>query len=398
MSSIITRFTNTTETKRPVRRRSASVSRMERVRADNRIPAIQMKDERDVCTLVCLEISRAMLLAPGVNLRVFLKTASDSRRDINISDTTVLVSVAIMEHIGNKEMADKLLSKSSTLTRFYEKMGLRDAEVRAMMVTMLFAISPGFVEMIEKCIKLAVERSAEAGRISNSDNQVVSAMSMLTMEGSISPSELGKAMSFDTSRELSLAPEARRTSIQRTPIEMISPEDSASAYGKKEEEDYTYKDADLMAYIRRRKSGREPEFGEVFRSAKAPIYVPYRSTVDKSGIGQAEANNQKENVISAMSRILGSQRVKSINHASGEVTYRSPNVMDFIESESLSPTALHEAPDVRSEFNTNYVINSRNAPLPTDITLPRSTYQTRMVEAPVSIRRDSLEDLRNNMF
>jgi hypothetical protein len=373
MSSVVSIWSTRTAKPIPKRRRSTSVSAMSRVTDNNRIPAIQMKDERDVATLVCIEISRAMLLAPGADIKTFLRTASDSRRDINISDATVIISVCILEHIGNVEMAQKLLSKSRTLTNFYDQMGLNNVKVRAMMVTMLFALNPGFVEMLERCLIIAIERSASQGRKSSADSQVSSAMSTLTLEGAMSPFELNKSLKYDDDSEISLAPEARRNSIQRTPTEMIRPDDSVSVV----KGNRAIEQRDLLTFAKRRMTGEEQNFKEVFRSAEQPIADKIPVKNNRHGVGYVENDRLKAGAIDSMNRILGSLRTKHIDQRTGAVEYRQPDVMDFLESENVSISAMRHAPDVRSDYTSGFYKEGAERPYPTEFTLPTSvTYQS----------------------
>lgn len=394
MSSIFSTKSGTTEKQYRHRTRSSSVSTMRRVKDDNRIPAIQMKEERDVSTLVCMEISRAMLMDPGLDLRTFLRTAQDSRRDINISDATVIISVAVLEHIGNPTMANKLLSKSATLTRFYEKMGLKDKEVRKMMVTMLFALNPGFVEMIERSIEIVTQRSAALGREQMSGNQVVAAMSMLTLEGALTPTELNKSASFDKVRSPTLETESRRTSIQRTPAEMIMPNDSVSVVNYRMDRDLPITEADLMVYSNRRKSGDEPDFTSVFKRAKPPVAVSIVSKKNKEGLGWKNNSARITNSIESMDNILGSFKTRSVDHKTGKVKYRAPVVSDFLDSESISPSALRPASDVYSGYETKFESQNSRAPLPTEFTLPTTAYESSSDKEPSLSERDSMEEIR----
>jgi len=391
-------FSRTTDrsdrTVRP-RRRSESVSAINRVKDSNRIPAVKIGSESDVATLVCLEVSRAMMMVPAMNMEVFLKSATHARRDIGMSDSTVLISVAILSHIGNEEMAEKLLSKSATLTKYYDRMGLKDKVTRGMLVTMLFALNPLFVDMLEKTVKITMDRSSSERRGPDTESEVSNALSLLTLEGTITAAECVKAMEDSPELAISLSPEARRFSIQKTPTEMIAPADSISVVNEKPRRRYRIDEKDLMEYKRRARAGNEPEFNEVFRSAPKPVVIEPRTKSDKTGIGySAKAdNNQNAYYKLAMDRILGSHTVKSVNMQTGEVTSRKPNVMDFIESEGISASVLEEAPDVASHIDENFKLGKVKKLLPTDFALPRSLYDSSEIKGKGAKRQDSFEEL-----
>jgi hypothetical protein len=360
------------------RRRSKSVATdsTERIRDDRRIPAIQMKDEKDVGTLVCTEISRAMLIKPGADLKVFLKSASDSRRDINISDSTVLISVAILDHIGNREMAKVLLSKSDTLTRYYERMGLKDAGIRSLFVTMLFALCPDFTAALEQSMIICLQRSSANGKDPLVEGASRAAMSVLALEGNISTKELTRTLSFDEGNEISLAPLARRIPVTRAPMDLVSPWDSISNTSRSAENSPGFNDSDLMKYSMRRRLGKEPDFCDVFKSAKQPVKVTNRRVSDKSGIGFNNNFISDQDPISQINSLLGSMKVKSVDPRSGTISYRSPRVSDFLDSEEVSTSAYYVAPDVKSQFELDVDYRNNNFPLPTDFTLPTTAYVT----------------------
>lgn len=356
------------------RKRSESVSAMARVSKNRREPSANYSPDYDVSTLICTEISRAIMLVPNVNLGSFFGMANDARRDINKSDTTILVTAAVLASIGNKEMSKRLLDKSSTLTKIYERMGLNSDEIRNILVTMLFALSPGFVQMIEKVIKLTVDRSSKRGTEKKDDDPMVTALARLTIDNTISPSELRKASSFDVEKEPSFALEAGRTSIQNTPVSLISADDFYKEAEKAKKDRHRISEKDLMSYSVRRHSGDESEFSEVFRSAQEPVAVRSvansRKTYDRRGLGYTSANRVHPDYISAMNKIIGSHNTKSIDINTGEVSYRKPNVQDFHDSESVSASVYDRPPDVGSEyapFPAKLVVKK---PLPSDLFLP----------------------------
>lgn len=395
MFSSLSRTTERTDRTARPRRRSESVSALKRVKDSSRIPAVRIDDESDVATLVCKEIGRAMMMDSTMNMGVFLKSASNARRDIGMSDATVLISVAVLNHVGNTNMAEKLLSKSATLSKYYERMGLKDAVVREMLVTMLFALNPLFVEMLEKCVKMAMDRSTASRRGPDRSEEMSNALSLLTLEGAITTDEYVKALEDTPASAVSLEPEARRFSLQRTPIDMIAPSDSASVVEAKPKKRYRINEEDLRAYGRRRNSGNEIEFDQVFFSAKKPVMVETRNPRDRTGLGYSRAPRTKndEDHIAAMNRILGSQSIASANLETGEVTRRRPRVMDFIESEAISQSVLISAPDLASNVETTVNTSSAKAPVPTDFGLPRSTFDYDARTNKRVARVDSFEEL-----
>jgi hypothetical protein len=384
-------------------RRSESVAAIERVARSRREPIADYNSDHDVATLICTELSRAILLEPNVNLGSFFKVANDSRRDINKSDSTVLVTAAILATIGNKNMSKQLLNKSMTLTKIYEKMNLHSDEIRDTLVTMLFALSPTFVEMIEKVIKMAINRSADRGVPMKDVDPLYTALARLAIDRTISPVEMRRASSFDADKDPTLRLESKRTSITKTPVAMIGPADFELMAREARAERHRINEKDLRDYAVRRKSGTEIEFEETFRSADAPVAIANsrrtRRMGDRRGLGYTEQASKASEHIAAMNKILGSHTTKSIDITTGEVNYRRPQVTDYLDSESVSGSIFNAPPDVRSEYESTPDTRQAVRPLPTEYYLP-SEADTIVPNSGSNIRRvDSFEELlRKNGF
>jgi hypothetical protein len=397
MSLISSRTGRTQVDAKRGRKRSESVTGIERVSRDRRNPHAGFSDEHDVATMICVELSRGIFMSPNVSTGVFFKTVSDSRRDINKSDTTLIVACAILDHIGNKVMADKLLSKSSTLSKYYQKMNLDNAEVRKLFVTMLFALSPDFASMIEKVLIIALQRSSADATAKKDESPVVSAFARLTIDKDITPTELRRAGSFDKDKELSLSPESRRFSIQNTPLEYYSPTVVDAIKESNERRRKTIKDADLIAYAGRRRSGTERDFSEVFPSAVEPVAVEVarnaRKLGNRRGVGYLTTSVADANYVDAVNRILGSQNVKSVDLDTGNVRYRKPVVTDFLDSTSVSESVYNKVPDVASEYNPLPDMSEVKRPLPTEYYLPSTIAPSEVTIRPKVDRKDSFEEL-----
>jgi len=393
MSSLLSR--STAVVGRKDRKRSESVSGLSRVKEARRIPAIGVNENRDVATLVAIEISRAIMIKPELDLGIFLKSAMNSRRDLSISDATILISTAILDHIGNKRMASELLRTSSTLTKYYDKMGLNDSVIRELMVTMLFALSPEFVKMIETSITLAVDRSASKGTTTHSESRIANALVNLTEQGTLSGAELIKASVIDDNYEMGPRTLARESSIQKTPTELIAPSDSASVANDVRKPRAVVNEKDIIELIGRRRSGVEPRFDLTFPRSKKAIEI--QANKGKRGLGYSPVKTTSNIFAAEMDNILGSGRFKSYNIKTGDVQERRPTVEDYLESEGLSSSVLFSPPD-SSNVNYSYVNpNSVRRPEPTESYLPRSVYNSPEEARPTLREVDSLEDLRDRI-
>jgi hypothetical protein len=394
MSSVLTSF-KVDDNKR-VRRRSESVSGIKKVKEKRRLPAVNLDDEIDVATLVCTEISRAIMLAPDLNLGTFFKTSSNSRRDINISDATLIISTAILAHIGNKRMSDRLLNKSATVNEYYTKMGLKDPIVREMMVTMLFALTPAFAKMVETSIRLSLDRSALETTHPKADSDVSKALIAIGDEGLLKNTELEIIASEPSGRASSVYMRDRRDSIQRTPTELITPDDSASVITSVKREITGEKD--IMSYINRKKRGVIMKFEEQFPLARRPTVVNFNN--NKAGIGYKQEvktdRRTSDSWAKEMNNILGSQTILSIDHNTGKESRRRPRVEDYLDSEPVAASVLNSPPDVRSTVEHNYSFDKVDFPsyVKTESYLPRSVVGSELSNNKNVQVKDSLEELQ----
>jgi len=350
------------------KRRSESNSRNEKHSRRERETNIDLDSERDVSTLICIEISRAIMMNPELNLGVFLKTASNSRRDINISDAVILITSAVLEHIGNKKMSNKLLSKSKTVASYYDKMNLNLKEIREMFVTLLFALSPEFVKMVETSVKIAIERSASMGKDPISNEQVNNAIIAVNNSKLISNEEAVSSLEFNTRIDNTSAVSARNKSFWGTSIASVTASDSVSVVDNNKRRRHRITDKDLLSFASRTNAGIEPDFNEVFPSANSPVSI--RANLNKTGLGYSKKSNGSTLLLNEMINLLGSKSVTSYDLNTGNARRRQPRIDDFLDSESISNSAIKSIPDRDSELtvvkNNNFDIRS----YPTESFLP----------------------------
>jgi hypothetical protein len=389
MSSYLSRFSTTVDEKRT--RRSESRTRMPEVKERRRVPAIKMDEEKDVTTLVCVELSRAILANPDISMGVFMRTSSNARRDLSISDATLVITAAILEHLGNQKMSLKVLERSSTITSYYSKLGLTNSVTREMFVTILFALNPNFVEMVEKMLKIVIDRSSAQGMEAVTDNQVDKALIRLDSDNTITRSELVSSHGKTTALEKEATVVMRKGSIQITPTELIGPSDSASVSTERPRKRSTVNERDLINYVGRRRSGREPEFEEVFTRSRPPVAL--NNNKNRMGLGFDHIAISPNAYINRANQILGSQTIKSFNIRTGDSRDRRPSVEDYLETQSIADTVLRSPPDVATDVEHNYTFTKVPGPAYTESFLPDSVVEeipeTRKVPRPV----DSLEEL-----
>jgi len=288
-------------------------------------------------------------------------------------------------------MAKEVLNKSATCSEYFKKLNLHTEDVREMFVTMLFSVHPNLVTMIEKALSIAIKRSADLRKSEYNDKQLEKSFNQLLIHESVNTDEFTDAMS-DITGAIQVSVQ-RRNSIQRTPTELISPSDSASVVARPRVSRSSVTQADLMEYVNRRKRGPEPEFESVFPSASRPITsLPKR---DRTGLGYSTEMRpdmrMEESRATAMDAILGSARVPSYVLRSGDVRNRRPRVEDFLDSESISPSAMEPVPTVDEVSWARVTPDVRRAPSPTEAYLPDSIIESSEISGTTLKRMDSYE-------
>lgn len=367
-------------------RRSSSTSRDRRAR----VPALEGFAAMDVVTRIAAESARAVLIRPEVNLKGLLDTVENSRSDLNKSDTVIVCTSAILASIGNTKMSKELLKKSHTCAKYYSRLRLDEDEVREMYVTMLFSSNPALAASVLTAVQIAVARSAELAPDVYTDEQLASSIKSLLSDDTITVEEIAhtSAAKIEKKRANLMSAVKRRL----TDPGFIKPSDSISEAGSRKGRSLT--ESDLMAYIARTKTGPEPEFGSVFTSAKPP--VTFKKRPARAGLGaNIEFRARKGHtapVDDIKEAIMGRHRVETIGSSSGTVRSREPRVEDFLDSTSISGTAIAYEEDVASVSYDFITPESIRRPIPTDIsTLPSSVYEEpETVVEPASTANDDL--------
>jgi hypothetical protein len=370
MSSIFTRTTKASSkgdvNKARVRSRSAAPA--DRSRNAGREAKINFNTVNDVASQIGIEIAGATLRNPDMITGLFFETASDSRRDLHKSDAVIIISAAVLDHIGNTKMAREMLGKSKTCAGYYKQLGLEVALVRRMFVTLLFALNPAVVTILERCMIVAFKRSTELGPDVYSNNQIADCITTLHREGSIANDEISTIV--DDSLASRLGTRGRRLSIATTPPGMIGPSDSVSNIIEIPPHRRGISAADMQEYILRRKRGKEPEFSEVFKHSKPPVSVNIKN--NRNGLGYVKSEKPVMVPADEINEILGTQRRLSFDLETGRATYREPRVEDFIDSEEIASTVVRQTPETDPESWDFVKAKPIRRPSPTELFLPDS--------------------------
>jgi hypothetical protein len=222
---------------------------------------------------------------PEVNTGSLFSAIAASRNNVNKSDAVIVITAAILETIGSKRAAERLLNKSGTVSSFYEKMNLTDDLMRDSFVVLLFALSPEFVKMIESAVKLSIERVQEVTDAPHAGTKMLEAAGELARTESISVAEHSQIMKdFANGRDIPrLSSTFVPASVNENDHVQISDSVSNLGLSPRANGNTNIREVDLMSYIKESNASNRSAFSGVFPGAKAPIQVIPRQ--NRTGLG-----------------------------------------------------------------------------------------------------------------
>jgi len=322
------------------RKRSEKPNALALKEARGRFPVIDLTTITDVPTAACVEMSKQIMMNPDVHTGNLFKLIAASNFETNKSDAIIVISAAILESIGNKKAADKMLRKSGTVTDFYDRMNLNNDQVRTSFCIMLFAIAPEFVKMVESSLKLALERVQSLTTADHADHKILEATGELMRGGSITASEHCKML--DDMAELKLNTQALDSpgSIQYTPEDSISVDDSISRVGGtagsiiKNNSPLTSRG--IMRFVKKNKEEAFKNFYNEYPSATRPL-LPEKAARN-SGIGfrSSESTIQDDitesNFGDVMDSLLENKMRKSRKDSSVSPSDQFKSPVSFVKS------------------------------------------------------------------
>jgi len=322
------------------RKRSEKPNALALKEARGRFPVIDLTTITDVPTAACVEMSKQIMMNPDVHTGDLFKLIAASNFETNKSDAIIVISAAILESIGNKKAADKMLRKSGTVTNFYDRMNLNNDQVRTSFCIMLFAIAPEFVKMVESSLKLALERVQSLTTADHADHKILEATGELMRGGSITANEHCKML--DDMAELKLNTQALESpgSIQYTPEDGISVDDSISrvggAAGSVIKNNSPLTSRGIMRFIKKNKDEAFKNFYSEFPAATRPL-LPEKAARN-SGIGfrSSESTIQDDitesNFGDVMDSLLENKMRKSRKDSSVSPSDQFKNPVSFVKS------------------------------------------------------------------
>jgi hypothetical protein len=334
-----------------------------------------MDDIDDVATSACVEVSRAIMTRPEVNTGSLFKLIAASRHNANKSDAVLVITAAILESIGNSKASRDILNRSKTVSIFYKQMRLDDPSLRTSFTIMLFALAPEFVKMIETSVKLSIERVQAITEAPYAETKFFKAASALVESGSVSPTEYGTLIKDVT--KLEIRSSADRNSIQLTPTDMVSADDSVSQVGSRErgrlESNVTT--SGLMDFIKEKRANPDAEFYDKFKEARRPIQAPFRARREGLGFKMADTEVSeaptKTDLSIAMDNLLR-DKTDAIRHrrkisSRDAIMFKRPSTRDDASDSSTEIMFKGREPSVVRINPLEYLVNSDDIKAKTDI-------------------------------
>lgn len=204
----------------------------EATRSKSTEPVWNFDDDNDPLTIVCQEMTEAVMINPSVDMASYATLVENSSSDMNKSDVCLLVLGAITCRIGMQDMSNRFLSESDSVNAMFNSLNLSNTANLNMFCTMLGILAPEILKTIESSIFASMRRLSGKNSAMHSLSRVESAMRQAAY------SKVGTEAEFDTSTVLAGAARPSRirfvaqSMLEGVNEDTILVEDSASAYGK----------------------------------------------------------------------------------------------------------------------------------------------------------------------
>jgi hypothetical protein len=326
-----------------------------------RSPAIDLRTIDDVPTAACVELSRAILKRPELQTGSFFKLVAAANNEVNKSDAVIVIVAAVLGAVGNEKASKRMLDKSSTVAEFYERLNLTDNRVRDSVVIMLFALAPEFVKMIESSLKTVIERVQVMTTAPHADRKLLDATGELAKDGSVSPEEHSRMLEDLAAVDINKERVVAESSIQTTPVDGITADDSISRVGK----EAVYLDTSpvdtrgILRYIKRNKTIATKDFYDEFPSARRPVAAAANS--GRKGLGFPMAESAVSEPVSesnfsvVMNTLMRNPAVKKSRTAVDSIHPFRRNPVGFVKSTYTDgyDTALERQLDAECDMMTN---------------------------------------------
>jgi len=336
-------------------RRSNSVSALDRSRDNRRVPAVNLDRGKDLPELICTMLASTLLVRPEVATGTFFKTSRNAIKDIVLSDATLLISAAILNHLESSKNAGIVLSKSNTVTGYYNQLGLMDKSTRELFVTMMFSLNPAFKTMVEATMMISISRSADVHKAASTGTTVAAVAGTL------------RGMDLITDNESAAVSGACLPTNQKEPSthSVVLPSDSVSMVGARlatsDQPRFQIDETDLLEFAKRRRRGAEPSFKEVFPSSKDPPEPDVSRAYSRHGLGYAAPQNMStmrlNNLAGLVNQGIGvmSNNITNAGRVSGKLASTQPAFSEHPDETLVSPTVFKTTPSLATDEDFSYV-------------------------------------------
>jgi len=356
-----------------------------------RIPRIDFARGNTARDQISLMVAESILVDPTIDTGALLTKVRASNSPLNISDATLLTSAAILNSIGSKKAGSDILKKSATVTRMYEKFHLDEEAMLNSFVTLVFTLSSSIRKTVEASVISALKIASEETSVVDEEKTVVSTFSTLAKEGQISKGEARAAIGTALNIRTDVPSIAANVTSPRSVAGTIKPTDSVSQLGSRSPSDSPprIEERHLREFSKRRRSGTEPEFKDIFRTAREPVSVKFKQPWDKSSLGfdpNKDFFNLQEDMINKLN--IGSPS-NVMNPADRKHNASNP----VIDSTPVSPDVFRLADDEESIATWTSQMLRPPKPIPSLVPTETSVTVTQPMHVSTQNQEISLDEL-----
>jgi hypothetical protein len=337
-----------------------------------RVPRINLKYGTSARDQIAFTIAEEILKDPAVDTGKLLSTIEASNSVLNVSDATLLVSSAVLSNIGAIKQAESVLSKSATVSRMFKRFQLDDPMILKDFTTLIFTLSSGIRKTVEAAVISSLKIRAETTTAGEDSPVVINTFARLAQEGTITIKEAKESVVSALMLPSEEGLRARIKSAVSSATRSVAPSDSisrvASSSSSSPDSPKLSGESDLREFAKRRRSGVEPEFEQIFRRVAPPVAVTIPSQATRAGLGYIAKPNSGFDMSAMITDMNSAFTNLSARNTMNDRDRLKLDTTPIIGRTPVSPDVFEYVADESSEAVWTSEMKNPSAPLPSGFT------------------------------
>lgn len=286
-----------------------------------REPIYEIDEANDVSTISAQVIIEKIYKGGEFNYNSYALCQMTANQEVNMSDTVIIISAAILNRIGAPKAAQEVLSDSDEAATYYNTLGLNNKTTLNTFSSLLVILAPELLKACELAILSLMSKTSRKTRVSHTATRMSMALAGATGSGILSEedAELSAVMANFSSSN-SKASLASRL-IEGPNSDVVNPEESVSRPNSRPSSSndmalamssgMEISSKNLMRFAKAKASGPVADFNSVFRPATKPVQATAKR--NKQGLGYISDDSTDEESNNTKRTNKGKQVVKGSN-------------------------------------------------------------------------------------